>query len=69
MARKDHGQMRKVYKALKDQGWTWETTGGGHLKFTSPEGEIVFASATPRSARSFKDFVCDLRRRGLEYSW
>jgi hypothetical protein len=65
----DAGQMRRLFRALRKQGWVWDIAGSGHWRFMSPTGALVFASKTPRSARSFKDCVADLKRQGFEKTW
>lgn len=52
--------------ALNAQGWTVDVASGGHLRFTNPEGQKVFASATPGSQRSWTNTVAELRRHGLD---
>lgn len=36
------------------KGWRAERTGGGHMKLTSPTGQVVLCSSTPRTSSLFK---------------
>lgn len=57
-------EARKVYRAWLGQlpGWGLEETGGDHLRFVGPEGELVHVSATPSDHRALKNARSDLRR-------
>lgn len=62
--------MKKRFKELvreaERQGWVVTTTGGGHLKWTGPEGGLVFTPSTPSDVRALKNATADLRRNGLQ---
>jgi predicted RNA binding protein YcfA (HicA-like mRNA interferase family) len=60
---------RREYQALVDlaqeQGWVVTLTGGDHLRFQGPDGQLVFTAQTPSDHRSIKNAVSFLRRAGL----
>jgi hypothetical protein len=60
----------KDYKPLvavaQEQGWDVSIGGGGHLRFQSPEGELVFTAQTPSDRRSLLNAKACLRRAGLD---
>jgi len=57
--------MRELKALAESQGWKVTPTGGGHLKWVSPQGAIVFGPSTPSDWRSMKNHVGYLRRAGL----
>jgi len=60
--------MDKVVEAAKAQGWRVEKSRGGHWRLLSPDGEgIVYAAATPGSARSVQKTISHLRRFGFRW--
>jgi len=56
---------RPLIDAAVAQGWQVSTTGGGHLKFQSPAGRVVFAASTPSDWRASRNLRAELRRAGL----
>lgn len=54
-----------LVRKAKSQGWTITYTGGGHLKWVSPTGEIVFSSSTPSDTRTLKNTKQQLKMRGF----
>lgn len=59
-------ELRPLVAAAVEQGWDVSISGGGHLRFKSPSGAIVFAPSTPRGGkRSIENTVAELRRKGL----
>lgn len=59
-------ELRPLVAAAVEQGWDVSISGGGHLRFKSPNGAIVFAPSTPRGGkRSIENTVAELRRKGL----
>jgi len=62
-SRKDFEQLRK---AAEQQGWTVNLTKGGHRKWTSPQGEIVFSAYTPSDHRAIKNIIRELAKRGYQ---
>lgn len=58
--------IRRLVKAARAQGWEVKMTGGGHLRFSSPDGSIVFTSSTPSCPRAAKNCRAELRRKGLD---
>lgn len=63
MLRKD--LLDLIRKAMA-AGWEVKKTGGGHLKWVSPKGEVVFSPYSPSDYRGFKNMKAHLRRAGLE---
>lgn len=60
-------EMRPLVVAATEQGWEVEKTNGGHLRFRSPTGDIVFSPSTPRRGlRSVENTKAELRRKGLD---
>ncbi len=65
-APKVKGEMRPLVVAAIEQGWSVTVSGGGHLRFRSPTGALVFAPSTPRGGkRSVENTTAQLRRAGL----
>lgn len=61
-----HRELRPFVKAAIDQGWSVEKTGGGHLRFKSPTGAVVFTPSTPGGGnRAIENTRAALRRAGL----
>lgn len=56
--------LRILVRRLRRQGWTAEITKGGHRRFTSPEGEVVFGPFSPSDHRAIRNMVARLRRAG-----
>lgn len=60
-------RLRDVAAAALEQGWVIESTAGGHLKWTPPNGKFpVFTPATSSDWRGRKNALSDLRKRGLD---
>lgn len=55
---------RKLFKELRQHGWTVEQTNKGHFKVTSPEGAIIIAASTASDHRAHLNFLGRLRRAG-----
>lgn len=60
------GDIRKLVKAARRQGWTVERTSGGHLRFAPPRGAYIVVSFSPSDHRSWLNARARLRRAGLE---
>ena len=58
--------MAQLMDTAKSQGWSIELAKGGHFKWVSPSGAVVFTSCTPSDKRAFKNIQSDLRRYGLD---
>lgn len=56
---------RDLRRAAEKQGWTIETSRGGHLKWKSPNGKTIFSSATPSDKRAVNNHLSLLRRAGF----
>ena len=52
-------------RSLDEQGWQTGLSRKGHIKFTSPEGKVVYVSGTPSDRRVYMNIVSDFRRCGL----
>lgn len=57
--------MQLLMKEAKDQGWFVELTRGGHYKWQSPSGNLVFSSQTPSDYRAVQNLKRDLRMYGF----
>jgi predicted RNA binding protein YcfA (HicA-like mRNA interferase family) len=55
-----------VVTLAQEQGWDVRIGKGGHLRFQSPQGELVFTSQTPSDRRSLMNAKACLRRAGLD---
>lgn len=55
----------ELVRLAERQGWTVEYTGGGHWRFKSPNGPVVFTPSTPGGSRSWQNSIAKLRRAGL----
>ena len=58
-------EVREYRRIAERQGWTVAKTRGGHLKFTSPTGRVVFTPSTPGGGRALANMRAELRRAGL----
>jgi hypothetical protein len=56
--------IEKLARRAKKQGWEVEVTGGNHLRFISPEGEVV-TSGMSVCQTSIKKVTSQLRKAGL----
>lgn len=56
---------RDMIKAAERAGWTVERRHGGHLKWKSPTGAVVFSASTPSDHRAIKNHMSLLRKAGL----
>ena len=62
---KEYARIAKV--AENEHGWKVVVSGGNHLKWTSPDGPVVFSSATPSDGRrASKNLLRDLKKAGLD---
>lgn len=61
---------RKLVRALREQGYTVEPTGGGHLRVLDRRGAVVgVAAATPSDWRSDRNLLARLRQTGFVWPW
>ena len=59
--------LKWAIRTARRQGW--EVSRNGHVKFKSPEGQVVCASSSPRNGGQVRFNVeRDLKRAGLELS-
>jgi hypothetical protein len=57
--------IKQLASKAKKQGWVVETTGGGHLRWTSPEGKSVISGNTVSDYRAVRNISKRLERAGL----
>jgi hypothetical protein len=59
--------LRDLEKAAKRQGWRIDRTKAGHVRFWPPDPSISPSvySGTPSDHRGIRNFLADLRRKGL----
>jgi len=58
-ARKALDTLAREYRR---QGWVVEISPGGHMRWRSPGGALVFSASTPSDRRSIANHVARLRR-------
>lgn len=58
-------EANQLTKLAEGQGWVVTHTRNGHVKYVSPDGEIVIGSATPGGGRSTLNTRARLMRAGL----
>jgi hypothetical protein len=58
--------LRDMARTARSRNWTISLRGSGHLKWRSPDGEIVITPSTPSDSRSAKNARARLRRAGLK---
>jgi hypothetical protein len=58
--------LKQLMKTAKKQGWEIKVTGGGHLKWISPESGFVFSALTPSDRRAIQNIVHQLKIRGFD---
>jgi predicted RNA binding protein YcfA (HicA-like mRNA interferase family) len=61
--------LRDFEKAAKRQGWRITRTKRGHAQFWPPDPDVPPAtfSGTPGDQAAIRNFLAELRRRGLEW--
>ena len=52
-------------RLAKGQAWAVEYTGGGHYRWTPPDGPSVVTSSTPGGSRAIANIRAKLRKAGL----
>lgn len=65
MTKSSNKDFNKLIKDAEAQGWAVDVTHGGHLKWTSPTGKIVFSAFSPSDHRSLKNTVSQLKVGGF----
>lgn len=55
---------QSLNKDLLRQGWSIEKTGGNHLRYIAPQGNIVIRSSTCSDKNGLHNFLGDLKRAG-----
>lgn len=59
-------QTRQLIKRAVDQGWTWEQSGGNHIRLRGPNGELVITALTGSDRRGYLNLRALLRQKGLD---
>lgn len=57
--------MRDLMRHAIEQGWTVEKARAGHLKWITPDGQLVVSGSTPSEYRGHRNLRAHLRRAGL----
>ena len=50
-------EVRQFCRKLKNKGWSWCYTNGGHVKLTHPAGEFFITSSTPSDGMRWRQNV------------
>lgn len=60
-------EINKLVRIAKKEGWRVEKTKNSHILFYPPDLDSGFVTmpSTPRSSRNFKNYVNELKMRGL----
>jgi predicted RNA binding protein YcfA (HicA-like mRNA interferase family) len=58
-------EVSDLVRRARERGWVVEKTRGGHLRWRSPEGKVVFSGSTPSDVRAVRNIRSLLRRMGL----
>lgn len=61
-------ELRRAYKAAREQRWAVHRTGSGHLLWRPPQGEIVITAVTCGGGRGHGNAISRLRSSGLRLS-
>jgi predicted RNA binding protein YcfA (HicA-like mRNA interferase family) len=56
--------IKQLIKKAEKQGWIVSLSKGGHLRWKSPDGKMLFCSATPGDVRMIKNHEAEMRRNG-----
>ena len=59
-------ELRPLARYACKAGWHISVTRGGHLRWRSPDGELVFTARTPSDRRNRLNVRAELRRAGLD---
>lgn len=65
MAMKNRGEMQKLVKKVRKQGFYIERTGGGHWMVKSPDGKGMTVLGFSPSSQGLKESVKQLERIGF----
>jgi hypothetical protein len=58
-------ELNSLKKLAEAQEWKIVVSNGGHLKWVSPTGKVVFTSITPSDRRALNNMKRDLKLAGL----
>lgn len=58
-------ELKMLIKSAEKQHWKIVVSNGGHLKWVSPTGKVVFTSLTPSDQRALSNMKRDLKSAGL----
>lgn len=56
---------RQLIQEAERQGWEVTKTNGGHLRWASPSGRVVFSAFSPSDGRALKNTMRELRIGGF----
>lgn len=56
---------RQLIKKAEAQGWQVGQTNGGHLRWVSPEGKVVFSAFSPSDRRAVHNVERELKLKGF----
>jgi len=60
--------IRRLLRALEDDGYTWRLSSNGHPIVYAPTGErVTTLPGTPSDHRSMKNALAPLKRRGFQW--
>lgn len=60
-----HKDIQVLERTAREQGWQVVITGGDHLKWTGPNGTLIFSAATPSDFRTIRNLKAKLSKAGL----
>jgi predicted RNA binding protein YcfA (HicA-like mRNA interferase family) len=58
-------EVAELVRRARAHGWVVQKTRGGHLRWKSPDGKVVFSGSTPSDVRAVRNIRSSLRRMGL----
>jgi hypothetical protein len=58
-------EINSLIKVAEAQEWKVVVSNGGHLKWLSPTGKVVFTSITPSDHRALSNIRSNLKSAGL----
>lgn len=58
-------ETKQIIKDATNQGWTVTMTNGNHLKWTAPNGKVVFSALTGSDRRGILNLKSQLRIAGF----
>lgn len=58
--------MKKLFRQVRNHGWSVRQRRNNHYVMESPDGEKVFCGGTPSDHRAIKNIERDLANAGLD---